>query len=229
MKSIFKGLTNNQLKILACASMLLDHVGKELFPDIKLLQIIGRIAFPVFAFMIAEGCCYTRNKRAYFLKISGLALGCQLVYFIAERSFYQNVLVTFSLAVLTIFAVDAVRKRRNALSVVWLLTNIAVVLFLCFGFPEIVRGFHIDYGIFGLMLPVAVYLTPNKTGKLIALTVFLTLLSIDLGGIQWYSLISVVVLALYNGKRGKINLKYLFYIFYPLHLALIYLVKILFF
>lgn len=229
MKSIFKGLTNNQLKILACFSMLLDHVGKELLPDIKLLQIIGRIAFPVFAFMIAEGCCYTRNKRAYFLKISGLALGCQFVYFIAERSFYQNVLVTFSLAVLTIFAVDAVRKRRNALSVVWLLTDIAVVLFLCFGFPEIVSGFHIDYGIFGLMLPVAVYLAPKKSVKLIVLTVFLTLLSIDLGGIQWYSLISVIILALYNGKRGKINLKYLFYIFYPLHLALIYLVKILFF
>lgn len=229
MKSIFKGLTNNQLKILACASMLLDHVGKELFPDIKLLQIIGRIAFPVFAFMIAEGCCYTRNKRAYFLKISGLALGCQLVYFIAERSFYQNVLVTFSLSVLTIFAVEFVKKRKNALSVVWLLTDIAVIIFLCFVMPDIVRGFHIDYGIFGLMLPVAVYLAPKKSVKLIVLTVFLILLSIDLGGIQWYSLISVVVLALYNGQRGRINLKYLFYIFYPLHLALIYLIKILFF
>lgn len=229
MKNIFKGLTNNQLKILACFSMLLDHVGKELFPEFKILQIVGRIAFPVFAFMIAEGCCYTRNKRSYFLKISGLALGCQLVYFIAERSFYQNVLVTFSLAVLTIFLIEFVKKRKDALSYVLLIADAALIIFLCFFLPDIVRGFHIDYGIFGLMLPVAVYLAPNKASKLIALTVFLIMLSTDLGGIQWFSLISVIVLALYNGNRGKINLKYLFYVFYPLHLALIYLVKILFF
>ena len=49
------GLTNNQLKIIAMVSMLFDHVGKELLPQYTVLQIIGRLAFPIFAYMIAEG------------------------------------------------------------------------------------------------------------------------------------------------------------------------------
>ena len=61
-------LTNNQLKIIAVISMLLDHVGKELFPQYTILQIFGRVAFPIFSFMIAEGCLYTRDKKKYFLK-----------------------------------------------------------------------------------------------------------------------------------------------------------------
>ena len=61
--------TNNQLKIIAVASMLLDHVGTELFPQVTLLRIIGRLAFPVFSFMIAEGCFYTIDKKKYLLKI----------------------------------------------------------------------------------------------------------------------------------------------------------------
>lgn len=223
------GLTNNQLKIIAIISMLLDHIGKELFPQITVLQIIGRIAFPVFAFMIAEGCFYTRDKKKYLLKIAALAIGCQAVYFIAERSFYQNVLVTFSLAILLIFAVDYFLKKKNIIRAFIPILLFVLILFLVFAMPRIIKGFHIDYGLFGLLLPVAVYFTPNKPLRLIVLTAFLSLLAAELGGIQWYSLISVVFIALYNGTRGKLNLKYLFYIFYPLHLAVIYLVKILFF
>ncbi|MBR6552622.1 MAG: hypothetical protein IKT89_07260, partial [Clostridia bacterium] len=63
------GLTNNQLKIIAMFSMLLDHIGKVLLPQYPILQIIGRLAFPIFAFMIAEGCFYTKNKTRYFLTI----------------------------------------------------------------------------------------------------------------------------------------------------------------
>lgn len=223
------GLTNNALKIIAVISMLCDHIGKELFPQYDFLQIIGRIAFPIFSFMIAEGCFYTRDKKKYLLKISVLGLGCQLVYFIAERSFYQNVLITFSLSILTIYAVDCFLKKRNFVSAILLLSDISAVLFLCFVMPDIIKGYHIDYGIFGLMLPVFVYFAPDKKLKLPVLFAVLCLLSWALGGIQWYSLLSVIIIFLYNGKRGKLNLKYLFYVFYPLHLALIYLVKILFF
>lgn len=227
MKKLF--LSNNQLKIIAVLSMLSDHVGKELFPQYEILQIFGRIAFPVFSFMIAEGCFYTRDKKKYLLKIAGLALGCQLVYFIAEKSLYQNVLVTFSLSILTIFAIEFFRKRKDALSAFVLIADVGAVLFLCFAMPKLVKGFQIDYGFFGLLLPVAVYFAPTKPLKLSVLAAVLTGLAFDLSGIQWYSLLSVIVIALYNGKRGRLNLKYLFYVFYPLHLALIYLVKNLFF
>lgn len=107
------GLTNNQLKIIAMVSMLLDHVGLVLFPSVQILRIIGRLAFPIFAFMIAEGCAYTRNRRAYLLKIAVVALLCQIVYAVAERSLYQSVLVSFTLAILTIFSIDRFRVNRR--------------------------------------------------------------------------------------------------------------------
>ncbi len=222
-------LTNNQLKILAVISMLSDHIGKELFPQLTILQIFGRLAFPVFSFMIAEGCYYTRDKKKYFLKIAGLAAGCQIVYFIAEGSMYQNVLVTFALSILTIYAAEHFLKKKNILSGVILAADIAVALALCFVVPSFLKGFHIDYGFFGLLLPIAVYFAPKKSYKLLAAFIVLIPLSFELGGIQWFSLLSVAFIALYNGKRGKLNLKYLFYVFYPLHLAVIYIVKILFF
>ena len=60
-------LTGNHLKLIAAFAMLLDHVGILLFPQIRLLRILGRLAYPIFAFMIAEGCRYTKNKLRYFL------------------------------------------------------------------------------------------------------------------------------------------------------------------
>ena len=63
-----KFLTGNALKILAAIFMTIDHIGVMLFPRMLILRIIGRLALPVFAFMIAEGCKYTRNKKKYFCK-----------------------------------------------------------------------------------------------------------------------------------------------------------------
>ena len=60
-KGIF-GLSGNALKIIGAITMLIDHMGVVLFPGIAILRIIGRISFPIFAFMIAEGCRYTKNK-----------------------------------------------------------------------------------------------------------------------------------------------------------------------
>ena len=56
------GLSGNALKIIAAISMVIDHVGLMFFPTLKILRIIGRLAYPIFAFMIAEGCYYTKNK-----------------------------------------------------------------------------------------------------------------------------------------------------------------------
>ena len=61
------GLSGNSLKIIAAFAMLIDHVGIMFFPTVAIYRIIGRISFPIFAFMIAEGCRYTRNKLKYIL------------------------------------------------------------------------------------------------------------------------------------------------------------------
>ena len=71
-------LDGNQLKLIAAFAMLLDHMGVLLFPQVRLLRILGRLAYPVFAFMIAEGCRYTKNKLRYFLLVFGLGTGCHM-------------------------------------------------------------------------------------------------------------------------------------------------------
>ena len=68
-----KGLSGNQLKLIALAAMTVDHIGVQFFPNIQLLRIIGRLALPIFAYMIAQGCRYTKNKARYLGTIAAVA------------------------------------------------------------------------------------------------------------------------------------------------------------
>ena len=74
-------LTGNQLKLIAMVAMTADHVGLQLLPQVGFLRILGRLAMPLYAYMIAEGCRYTRSRKRYFLSIALMGLLCQLVYF----------------------------------------------------------------------------------------------------------------------------------------------------
>lgn len=89
------GLTGNQLKLLALIAMTCDHVGLQLLPQFILLRIIGRLAAPLFAYMIAEGCRYTHNRGRYLGRLLGMAALCQIAYFVATSSLYQCIFVTF--------------------------------------------------------------------------------------------------------------------------------------
>ena len=209
--------------------MLSDHIGKELFPECGALQVIGRLAFPVFAYMIAEGCYYTKNRKKYFLSIFLLGAGCQTVYFIVEQSFYQNILITFSLSVILIFVTENYKEKGTKKSQILFCVTLLLVLLCAILLPLLLKnqGFAIDYGVYGVLLPVAVFYAENKEKKLLWATIILIMLSYNMGGLQWASLLSVPLLALYNQKRGKYNIKLLFYIFYPAHLAVIYLISVL--
>ena len=72
-------LNNNQLKILALVTMTADHVGLQLLPQYDILRVIGRLAFPIFAYMIAEGCRYTRDRKRYLLTLALMAAVYQIV------------------------------------------------------------------------------------------------------------------------------------------------------
>ena len=216
-------LNGNHLKLIGALSMLLDHAGILLFPRVELLRILGRLAYPIFAFMIAEGCRYTKNKLRYFLCVFGLGTACQLVYLFVGGDAYLNILLTFSCSILLIYALQASytaaqQKNRALWSVVF-----------CAGFMGVYglsRILTVDYGFWGIMTPVFAAFSQGKgkTGSklpVLMLAAGLVLLGADLGGIQHYALLAVPVLLLYNGQRGKANLKYFFYIFYPVHLAVL--------
>lgn len=218
-------LTGNMLKLIAAFSMLLDHTGMLLFPQAIAFRIVGRLAFPIFAFMIAEGCHYTRGRKRYWGLITVLAAVYQFVYLVVDGSLYFSVLVTFSLSILTIYTLDAVKTNPRPASF-WLFWLMLAALWW------LNQVFVIDYGFWGCMLPVFASL-PRRTRydrpgiRLLCLAVGLLLLSLDIGGIQMYSLLSLPILLCYSGKRGKWNLKYFFYIFYPAHLVALYVIQML--
>ena len=215
-------LTSNQLKLLAMLTMTLDHIGVQMFPGVLWLRIVGRLAFPIYAYMIAEGCAHTRNRRKYLLQMAGLALLCQLVYFFAMGSLFQCILVTFTLSILLIYACDTGSRPLTALALLG-------VAFVTVTLPRLLPGtdFAIDYGFFGVLVPVAAYLGKTRREKLLFTAGALVALAWSVGDIQWYSLAALLPLALYGGQRGKRRMKWLFYLYYPLHLAAIYGISLL--
>lgn len=218
------GLTGNALKIIAMISMLIDHIGFYLFPNVTLLRAIGRIAFPIFAYMIAEGCAYTKSRTRYFSTIAGVGILCQVVTTIVTGSRHMNVLITFALAIAAIFSIDSLRQKRTPLSLIRAITTLIGVVFVAFIMPRILKGFVLDYKAFGVFFPVLLYYVKGKWRKLLCTVIALAVFAYLSPRLQWCSLTAVPLLALYNGKRGKRKLKYLFYVFYPTHLVVIYLI-----
>ena len=106
-------LSGNQLKIIAMITMLIDHIGVNLFPSVTILRVIGRLSFPIFAYMIAEGCRYTRDRKNYLFTIAALGILCQLVFYVFTQSLYQGILITFTISIVTIYAIDGLIYGKN--------------------------------------------------------------------------------------------------------------------
>ena len=220
----FSGLTGNQLKLIALISMTCDHVGLQLFPNVLFLRILGRLALPIFAYMIAEGCRYTHNRKKYLLRMASLAALCQLVYFFAMGSLYQCILVTFSLSICMIYALDNLQRHPGTPAWMMAMGLFLTVFVLCVVLPHFLPGFEIDYGLMGVLLPVLIYFGRPVQNYLLA---GLILLGFSYGGLQWWALASIPLLAVYNDQRGKYNIGKLFYLYYPLHLVVIYGISLL--
>ena len=162
------GLSGNALKWIGAAFMVIDHVGVILFPGMLILRILGRLSFPIFAFMSAEGCRYTRNKFRYFFTMLGVGSVCQIVLFLYNRSMHMNVLLTFSLSVLLVFSFAYFKEQLFAERP---LPGPCFFGFLLFSGPlagVIVLGKYVelDYGVAGCMLPLfAALLHPPKGRK----------------------------------------------------------------
>ena len=214
-----KCLSGNALKILAAIFMTIDHIGVILFPQVLILRLIGRLALPIYAFMIAEGCKYTRNKKKYFGMIFGLGAVCQIVYYLFDGSLYFSILITFSLSILMIYAMQNWKQKKTALSGLVFAVSVCVVYLLN-------HWFTIDYGFWGCMLPVFAALPhgseyDSDSMNISMLGIGLVFLGLSIDFIQCLALLALPLLYAYNGKRGKWNLKYFFYLFYPTHLVVL--------
>ncbi len=247
---IFNG---NTLKIIAAIAMAIDHFGLMFYPENMALRAIGRLAMPLFAFMIAESARYTRNKIKHFAMLFGLGAICQIVYRIAmgENSFQLlNILITFSISTLILYALEAFKcslfrgnneKALNKLPPP-LLTSFILLLTLA-GAYFFCNHFTVDYGFWGVMMPVFTNLldfraVKKKLGEnapkwissadvlplriaCFAIGILLFYFNTPLILPSQYMFLTIPLLLLYNGERGRANLKYFFYLFYPIHLVLL--------
>lgn len=251
-------LSGNALKIIAAITMLIDHMGVVLFPRAEILRIIGRISFPIFAYMIAEGCHYTKNKLKYFLSVFILGAGCQAVYSLYGGGKLLGILIAFSISIPIIYAMQFMKKAFLVKAPIAIQISATLIFILsilaCYALNE---KFLIDYGFFGCMAPVfaSAFKVPREVQKknqgesaeikaapkfpfdiahllnVISLGLCLVALIFTMSTLQAYALLSLPLLLLYSGKRGKLKMKYFFYVFYPLHLAALegisYLLKML--
>lgn len=213
------GLTGNQLKIIAMITMTCDHVGMMLFPRLLWLRLIGRLAMPIYAYMIAEGCRHTRDRKKYLLRLLGMGALCQLVYLLAMGSLYMCILITFSLSVILICLMDAAEQEKTTKAQINLAIGVLSVFFVCTVLPDLLphTDYEIDYGLPGVLLPVLIYGGGTK-----GLLIGLALVALKYGGVQWFSFLAVPLLLAYNGQRGKANMGKFFYWYYPVHLVAIY-------
>lgn len=199
------------LKMLAMITMLIDHAGYVLFPQHFWLRMIGRLAFPIFAFFVAEGFHYTKDPVKYMLRLGVFALISEPCFDITFHGRLTmgatNVMVTFLLAVIGLYIMKKTNKYMGVAAVI-----------VCAFVADLL---HTDYGAFGVCL---VFIYSYLRENFLARHGFATLLQI-LGSvsIQRLSAISTIPLMLYNGKRG-IGLKYLFYAFYPCHLVILHII-----
>lgn len=218
-----KLLTVNKLKILAAVAMLSDHIGAYLLPQVTILRIIGRISFPIFAFCVAEGCRYTKNRLRYWATILATGIVSEAFTLLLNGKFKINIMGTLAVAVIAIYAFDAMRRAKNEK-----LKMINTVFFgaVLLGIYALTHYLPFEYGFFGALLPLSAFLYEDSKKRILAFSMMLLFLSASASSLQIFCLLAVPFLAMYNGQYGDRRLKYWFYGFYPAHLLCIYLIRL---
>ena len=214
-----KGIPQEMLKIIACVTMLLDHIGATMVQG-NTLRIIGRIAFPIYCFLIAEGAYYTKSPVKYLLRLSvGLVLSelpFDLAFRLKPTWEYQNVMVTLLVGFLV---VEVIQNSKR---------DITKLLAVCAGFAFAEWG-NTDYGGYGVLLVVLFSQTREKLWlQTIMVAMFawmmdsfrITVLGIKIP-IEMFAVLAMIPIGFYSGKKVSSNkaLQWAFYLFYPLHLT----------
>lgn len=237
-----KGLTNSKLKIIAFLLMVIDHIGVVIIGNCLLnygystplfgfitnpsydtfvlsfiytvLRLIGRLSFPLFAFLLVEGFFNTTNRKKYLYRLSIFALISEIPYDLMTSNMIFNIYNQniFFILVLGIIMMILLEKEEDKL-----LKPVVVLLI-----SLIASALQISYGIFGILLIFIFYFFRKKKDRKkrnIISGIFMLY--------QYTAPLSLLLINKYNGKRGKYN-KYFFYIAYPIHMIILFLIYNLF-
>ena len=240
-------LSGSTIKLIACILMAIDHAGLILFPSFMPLRAIGRLAFPLFAYFIAEGCRYTRNRLRHLALIASVGVVYFAFYYFAFGTVFASVFLTFTFSILLIYLADAMKAYMLSEPAFYKPLLCAVGFLAVIGALWVLfESIQFDYGFFGMLAPVAagifdvrgtevpraISILSSKPFRILWLGICLIPICLDnrhgvinIGAfalpVQYLCLLALPILLLYNGKAGTRKLKYFFYLFYPLHLAVL--------
>lgn len=246
-----RGLSGSTLKIIAIITMMIDHLAATvlmrmlvqagiwdvmqgadlnqmiawmnenmvLYMSYSVMRMIGRLGFPIFCFLLIEGFQKTRNVKKYALRLGAFALLSEIPFDLAFHSkvlefSYQNVFFTLFIGLLTMIAFEQIGKLDMHKAVKVILDLLALAAGMAAA-----QLLKTDYAAIGIVCIMVMYLfRKRKVAQIIAgCVVFLWELTAPL---------AFLPIGFYNGKRG-LNLKYVFYAFYPAHLLILYLISVL--
>lgn len=222
-------LDGTVLKIIAMVSMVFDHVGDMFFPDVLWPRMIGRLAMPLFVFCITEGYIHTKDKKKYLFRMGIFALVSEVPFDLAFEGKvslnHQNIMLTFFMSILALMLFDLIRGKINEDTGRYSIGKTILGSLVIIGTAAVAILIKADYTIFAVISVFLFYLFKDtkhfiRTGVGVA---FLALTRTM--GYYCTTGLSIIPLLLYNGKKGK-GLKWLFYAFYPGHLLLLYLIKL---
>lgn len=241
-----KGFTGSTLKIIAIVAMLIDHIGAVVFARMlmatgideldrtntdvvmnwmsanadvygayELCRMIGRIAFPIFCFLLVEGFIHTSNAKKYAVRLFAFALISEVPFDLAFKSEVlefasQNVFFTLAIGFVTLMVYKKVEEKEFQNK----FTKILVLILVALTGMFVAQILYTDYGYLGVLVIVLFYVFRENRFYQIAS-----------GGIMFLdnmtALFAFLPILAYNGKRG-LKTKYVFYVFYPLHLLVLF-------
>ncbi|WP_036060563.1 TraX family protein [Leptotrichia wadei] len=205
------------LKIIGIVTMFLDHYH-YIVGGSEILNVIGRIAFPIFAFTLNEGYVHTRSLKKYLLRLFIFAVSIQMPSILFGYDYPMNIFFTLFLGLLSIYIFNL--KKMNVILKIIL---IGFVLFFS-------QKFKLDYGIYGILVIINFNIFRNNKFKILMNFLVLNIYNVifpkvfDLPDTQLFSLISLVFIFMYNGEKGR-SMKYFFYLFYPIHFFILEVIK----
>ena len=221
----FQLLDGTALKIIAMISMVIDHLGDMFFGGALWMRMIGRIAMPIFAFCIAEGYSHTSDRKRYLMRMGLFALISEIPFDLAfsgkPELGHQNIMFTFFLSIIALMLHDRITgsgkgngKVKTVLGVLAVLAVTALSLIL-----------RADYTLFAV-ISVFLFYVFRKKDHLVRAAIGVAFLALTRTvGYYCATGLSFIPLAMYNGKKGR-GLKWLFYVFYPGHLLLLWLIRL---
>lgn len=219
-----------RLKWIAIITMLIDHVAAALLPQSSpawiIMRVIGRLAFPIFVFLLVEGFHHTKDVKKYLIRLGIFALLSEVPF---DLAFYgtvlefthQNIFFTLFLGLACIYLMSLMEKKYGKNAAMTNVLNGVITLIFC----VMAYVLRTDYSYAGILLISAFYLF--RGNKLLQTFTLFFVSAFILGYISVFATLAIIPIAFYNGEKGK-SMKYFFYCFYPVHLLILAGINLLF-